>query len=317
MKKHKITLVTLGVCWALISKQTLAACTTPNDFTTAKITASADISLDVPRDTPYGTTVFETVMGSAPSSKTITCSGQNNIGIIHNSAFSTHNTKGPLFELTGTGLSWYIRGSNGTKIDAFRDSISGIFSSTWTADTYTLGIVKTGEISEGAKVINGELARLSKAGVNIISFNTSMTINQKVVACKSPDVQVNMGENVQVSSIESASPPQIPFNINLLDCPSAINKIHFTIKANTAIIDAASGIVELTAGSTAEGVGLQLFTEQGTPLPIDKEQIFSDSTGNIGGNFQIPLKAAYYHKPGQPVRPGTADSSVTFIMTYL
>jgi major type 1 subunit fimbrin (pilin) len=277
-----------------------------------------DIKLDIPSDTPDGTTVYEKAMGSLPDSESYICNGKNNMGLIANPAFSTQATNGKLFAMPGTGLSWYIK-NDYVRLSSYYDYIStdnGV-SAVLGASTYTFGLVKTGPIPTSTKPLHGLIATYKKDSMVLIKFNLDLTIIHQSASCKSPDVQVNMGTEHTLSSINTAPLPKVAFNINLFDCPEAINKIHYTLKANTPVIDSRNGVVALSSDSTARGLGLQLFNESSHPIELDKSQVFTDYTGNTGGVFQIPLKAAYYRMPSESLRPGTANSSVTFIMTYL
>ncbi|MOA60471.1 hypothetical protein D3C78_1853600 [compost metagenome] len=61
-----------------------------------------------------------------------------------------------------------------------------------------------------------------------------------------------------------------------------------------------------------------------TPLALNKNHVFSDYV-TTGGNFTILLSARYYRTlpassggKGDPgVTPGTANTEVTFVMSYL
>ncbi|SDQ69120.1 major type 1 subunit fimbrin (pilin) [Pseudomonas sp. UC 17F4] len=297
-----------------------AICTPTSNFKTLILNSSlGDVKLDIPRDTPNGTTVYEKTMGSLGDTGTYDCSVSTNMGIIANPSLSTHATKGYLFELPGTGLSWFIKGGrNSNGLFSYDDRISNTTGSRYLeGDTYTLGLVKTGRIPTNTKIINGLLATYKKGDLELFKFYLDLTITHQSASCKSPDLQVNMGTDHTVSSLGAANPPRVAFNINLIDCPKTINKIHYMLKANTATIDASAGIVGLSTDSGARGVALQLFNDDNQPIQFDKNQVFTDSTGSIGGNFYIPLKAAYYRIPNESLTPGTANSSVTFIMSYL
>ncbi|UVL26260.1 MULTISPECIES: fimbrial protein [Pseudomonas] len=311
-------LFTLLLCASTSSMA--AICTPVSNFKTLILNSSlSDMKLDIPRDTPDGTTVYEQSMGSVGDTASYDCSVNTNMGLIANPSFSTHTTKGYLFAMPGTGLSWYIKsGDKNEGLPSYDDNVVTTTGSRYLMGaTYTLGLVKTGNIPTNTKPINGLLATYKKGDLELIKLYLNLTITHQSASCKSPDVQVNMGTDHTVSSLDTANTPKVAFNINLIDCPKAINKIHYTLKANTSIIDARAGIVELSADSIARGIGLQLFNENSQPIELEKSQVFTDSTGNSGGNFQIPLKAAYYRIPNESLTPGTANSSVTFIMSYL
>ena len=86
------------------------------------------------------------------------------------------------------------------------------------------------------------------------------------------------------------------------------------LKPNTQIVDAARSVVALDATSIAKGVGLQILDEGGKPAVLNKKIVFSGYE-TVGGNFSIPLKAAY-HQTGPVVEVGSANSSLTLVMSY-
>lgn len=318
MTPNNITWLLFTILLCASDSSMAAICKPLSGFETLLLNSSlGDIKLDIPRDTPNGTTLYEKTMGSVDRTGTFSCSARTNFGIVANPSFSTQATKGYLFEMPGTGLSWFIRNGQGIRISSYNYNVGTAMGLIYLgANTYTLGLVKTGSIPTNTKPIRGVLATYKMGEVDLVKFYLDLTITHQSSSCKSPDVQVNMGTDHTISSLADAM-PKVAFNINLIDCPKVINKIHYTFKANTAIIDAGAGIVGLSTDSGARGVGLQLFNDQNQPIELDKNQVFTNSTGNTGGNFQIPLKAAYYRIPNESLTPGTANSSVTFIMSYL
>lgn len=83
---------------------------------------------------------------------------------------------------------------------------------------------------------------------------------------------------------------------------------------NTDIVDATRAVVALDAGSTAKGVGLKLLDNAGNPVALKTPLQFS-AYDKLGGNFNILLQAAY-HQTAATVVPGTANTAVTFVMSY-
>ncbi|MDR0209576.1 MAG: fimbrial protein [Pseudomonas putida] len=82
------------------------------------------------------------------------------------------------------------------------------------------------------------------------------------------------------------------------------------------MIDAAQGVVGLNAKSSAVGIGLQIKGANGWPVPLNTPRTFTGyDTG--GGNFLIPFTASYYRLATESLRPGSANTEVTFIMSYL
>ncbi|MFJ2319171.1 fimbrial protein [Pseudomonas sp. NPDC087817] len=318
MMRNKTPLLLFVTCLFACCLANAANCTPYNSFKTQELkSAISNIKLDIPQDTPEGTIIYEQTIGTLGNSAYYRCLTASNSGLIANPSFSTHVTPGPLFAIPGTGLSWYMKGYGGYKVPFYDENIertTGDYVYKFGA-TYVLGLVKTGAIPSNTKEINGLLASYRHGGLDIMKFYVNISITHQSASCRSPDIKVNMGSDYTVSDIYEI-PPKVPFHIALLDCPKSINKIHYTFKPNTHVIDANMGIVELSRESSARGLGLQLFNDNNQPVALDKNQVFTDNTGNAGGSFQIPLKAAYYRIPTQSLEPGTANSSVTFIMSY-
>ncbi|WP_155950788.1 fimbrial protein [Pseudomonas taiwanensis] len=255
--------------------------------------STSKINLNIPRDTPNGTMVYESFLGSGKNEGSYHCTGPSNVGIIANPPLSNHATKGVLFEIPGTGLSWSV----GEK--SYNERITTTTGDLITGGSWNISLTKTGEITDTTKVLNGTLGTYRRDQLDIIKINVNLTLTQQAASCSSPDVQVNMGTTNTVSSVDSTTPNLVSYNINLFNCPKEINTIKYTLKANTPIIDADAGIVELTPDSTARGIGIQLFDGNDQPIKLDQVMTFTDYTSNSGGSVQIPLKAAYYRRPIQ------------------
>lgn len=132
--------------------------------------------------------------------------------------------------------------------------------------------------------------------------------------CSTPNVTVAMGtvQTKLFTSIGSKAALKL-FNISLLNCPSGIKTVSYQIDPVTPILDSANSVVALVP-STATGVGLQLMNSYGTRLQLSQPIPFT-SYSSSGGNFSIPLLAAYY-QTGSVVTPGPANTFLQFTMTY-
>lgn len=104
------------------------------------------------------------------------------------------------------------------------------------------------------------------------------------------------------------------FAINLNNCPSGINSIKYRLDPTTTIINPTKSVVTLQSSSTASGVGVQILDASSNPLPLGVDNVFSGYAAT-GGNYSIPLKAAYY-QTGYIAKGGSANTSLTFTMTY-
>lgn len=77
------------------------------------------------------------------------------------------------------------------------------------------------------------------------------------------------------------------------------------------------GIIKLNSGSTAIGVGLQVTDDNMVPVSLNTSLPFKEYS-STGGNFTIPLNARYFKiAGGSGITPGTANTEMTFVMSYL
>ncbi|AOX99061.1 hypothetical protein BJP62_00495 [Jeongeupia sp. USM3] len=94
-----------------------------------------------------------------------------------------------------------------------------------------------------------------------------------------------------------------------------MNLIKYQIDAVTNVIDSGNSVVALDAASTATGLGVQLLDDSSVPFPLGVARTMGSYSTATGGSYTIPLKARYY-KTAANVGPGSANSSMTFTMTY-
>ncbi|WP_222424515.1 fimbrial protein [Yersinia frederiksenii] len=181
-------------------------------------------------------------------------------------------------------------------------------------------LVKTGPISAGtvnsmtvAKApmfINEEWSTTLVNTINITSTRVT------VLSCTTPDVLVKLGTHdaSELAGMGSFS-AAVGFDIALNNCPAGINTITYQIDAITPILNAASSVVALDNSSTASGIGVQLLDGMGNPFPFAKPTQLMSYSGTTGGNYKIPLKARYYQTESR-LNPGTANTMMSFTMTY-
>jgi len=149
--------------------------------------------------------------------------------------------------------------------------------------------------------------------INLLTMPTEAVAQ----ACTTPDVSVFLDSpKTSVFSGKDSSSPVVAFDISLNECTEEMKAIHYQIDAVTPIIDHANAVIGLDASSTATGVGIQLLDGDGNPLVLGTKRPFTGYNATMGGNFKIPLRARY-RQTGNTVTPGSANSAVTFTMTYL
>lgn len=274
----------------------------------------------MPADLENDRTVYES-SHIARGTNNMTCSGITPIGLIINPALGPAPASGYTFPIKNSGLALQIFSSYAEPkytINVFGERTIG---NTNVSPTYGVRFVyrfvKIGTIKHGT-VIGPFTVGVIKYGT-MVSHNVTMTGSLIISAssCKTPDVSVNMGDYVasEVTGSRGHTQP-VNFDIALNACPEGINRVTYSLQANTPVIDSESGLVALDGASGAKGVGLRIMDGDGTPLALDKAHAFS-AYDVQGGDFKIPLSAAYIHLEDQPLGFGTANTSMTFTMSYL
>jgi len=82
-------------------------------------------------------------------------------------------------------------------------------------------------------------------------------------------------------------------------------------------LDAANGVLALSSGSKATGVGIQLLKSDGQPAQLGTPWQIADSPSSQARspNFSVPLSARYY-QAAATAKPGTANGTATFTIIY-
>ena len=291
-----------------------------NPLTPSEVLLKGPGVISMPADFENDRTVYES-FHLARETNNITCSGITPIGLIINPALGPAPASGYTFPIKNSGLALQIFSSYAEPkytINVFGERTIG---NTNVSPTYGVRFiyrfVKIGTIKHGT-VIGPFTVGAIKYGT-MISHNVTMTGSLIISAssCKTPDVSVNMGDYVasEVTGSRGQTHP-VNFDIALNACPEGINRVTYSLQANTPVIDRGNGLVSLDATSGAKGVGLRIMDGDGTPLALDKAHVFS-AYDVQGGDFKIPLSAAYIRLEDQPLGFGTANTSMTFTMSYL
>jgi len=323
---HSLLKLALAAVLALffVNQGAWASCAAGStQTTTVQVLSGSSGKLNVPRSAPVGTTVWTSPTMTLPA-VSVACSGQAygvhatslaasgtaniyqtdipylGLQIVEVTSFTTVNTAAtrwttPAFNFTGSLSPSYqvslvvIAPVSGN----LSSSLSGPIARDYISDSAT------------ALVNARELHRLQLA-----SFNTQVTGN---APCTTSNVTVNLGnhgasEFAGVGSTTAAT----SFTIELKNCPAGMRRIAYQIDpATTVVPGTGSSVVTLNAGSTATGVGVQLLDGTGAPIAVASQLTIGDS----GGSYTIPLKARYY-KTTPTVGAGSANSAMTFTITY-
>ncbi|WP_248132009.1 fimbrial protein [Pseudomonas sp. B329] len=146
------------------------------------------------------------------------------------------------------------------------------------------------------------------------NFNASWQgdINASASTCSVGNVNVNLGSHASSVFVNTGDKsPAVPVVVNVT-CRRATPDVGIKIDPVFLTVNASNGIFSLDPGSSATGIGVQLMTQNGTPvnldLPIKNSTVAATS-------FSFPLQAAFI-KTGATVRSGSARSSLRTTITY-
>lgn len=278
----------------------------------ASLTAN---SLVIPQDAPIGTVIYEDSLQK--EELIFTCTSSFRYGLVMNPALgvpSNDNT----YPLGKTGLSFRIKTPN-PNIQTMPPPFT-ISKGTYTTNggTYTLQVLKSAELSSQSVASAGYLGQFQADDLMFIKFNLLKPITLNTASCQTPAVSVQMGDDYRLEEFTKSgdTPRVIKFNIALNQCQRGIKKVTYQLKASTTVIDQQKGVVALNTGSTAKGIGLQLMNDAGQPIALGTTYPFN-GFNSTGTEFKIPLSAAYYRLADGKLEAGTANTEVTFIMSYL
>jgi type 1 fimbria pilin len=309
---YRKTLVTLGALIPLcIMGEANADCYFKPNYKAETITITPPESIFVPRNTPNGTVIYTSAYVSPSNETYVRCDGDN-IGVKNlvgdppinpasNSIFPIGNT--------GLGFRWKISSNYLAPygvLQGYDIAVAG--------GVYAFELVKIGPVMEGAEVPAADVATYAAGSINPMA---TMNLTHRIVVtpqtCTTSDVPVLMGtqKTSGFSGINTRLLP-VPFSIKLNACPMGIKSVKYRLDPNTKF-DQTTSVVDLSTGSTAKGVGVQILDNSNNPTPLGVDNVSGYSPGS--SNFSIPLKAAYY-QTGSSVTGGSANTSLTFTMTY-
>lgn len=181
-------------------------------------------------------------------------------------------------------------------------------------------LIVTGPVSPGT-ITSSNLpqARMTIDGSPVIyNLTTSGSVTIVAQSCTTPNVLVNLGIH-SISEFPPTAGPinttPVSFNIQLNSCSPGMSSIKYTIDATTPITNPSQGVVALNSGSTANGIGVRVTDSNNIRIQYGTPYTLS-SYLTAGGNYTIPLKAAYYRTGTAPIQPGSANTSLTFTMLY-
>ncbi|UVL26846.1 fimbrial protein [Pseudomonas donghuensis] len=305
---------------------TFAACDFYEGHSQKQIIISIPSALSIPRDAANNTIIYESPPVTFTGNASYTCSSAFTSGIINNLG---NNSSENYFPIGNTGLSWqwiyqgtpYIGFGGGSS----RSPGGYGFNNT----THFLRIIKTGNISTGTTIPAGTIGfvQVESAALRPLAMTIDKSSTVIPQSCETPNFAVEMGEyNLSTFSQYGNSTEAKSFSIKLNNCPSGIKKVTYSFFANpaTPAWNPSLGIVELNKNSTAKGIALQILDSNLEPVQFGATYTYSEYAID-GGNYSIPMNARYIRtlpsgSSGQydsGMSAGTANSEITFIMSYL
>ena len=281
-------------------------------------------TLSVPRDTPDNTIIYQATTKTFQGNSSYKCATEHKWGVKNN--VGTDSTTSYIFPIKSSGLAWQWI-FNGNPIRGAGAGTEGAGGYGYNGSTHSLRLLKIAPLKGDLTIPAGDIGYHQVGTLQPLAMRLSKTVSIVAQSCETPDVNVEMGQyDLGAFSDIGDTSKATAFNILLNNCPSGINKVVYSLAPNptTPAWDAGQGIIELNQTSTAKGIALQILDGNQTPLELNKDHVFSDYT-STGGNFRIPLSARYYRilpasnggKNDSGVRPGTANSEVSFVMSYL
>ncbi|WP_342244944.1 fimbrial protein [Pseudomonas sp. OTU5201] len=321
MKVTKILAALLVVWMPSISS---ANCEFYNGHSQQLININIPPTLSIPRDAPNNSVLYESAPQTFNGAASYKCSSDFKKGVKNN--LGGDSPTSTVFPIGTSGLSWQWI-VDGTRHGGFGSSTGKAGGYGFNGTTHSLRIIKTGNITSGTTLTAGIMGFIQRGAIQPLVMTITNSSSIVLQSCETPDVKVEMKEhNLSLfKSFESYTTPKT-FSIKLNNCPSGISKVAYSLSANpmAPAWNPALGIVELNKSSTAKGIALQVLDSKLEPIQLDKTYIFSEYASS-GGNFSIPMNARYIrtlpsgsagqYDPGMSA--GTANTEVTFIMSYL
>ncbi|MGO1070452.1 fimbrial protein [Lysobacter sp. CA199] len=184
-----------------------------------------------------------------------------------------------------------------------------------------LELIKIDEAGSGGAVRGADLPSLvyrgdGEAGIAArIVFGGAIAV--RAATCNTPNLRVAL-DPVSPAALATvgASAGAKDFDLRLNACPPGIARISYRLDPLGGVADAAASVVALDADASARGLGIQIRDRERRPLAFGVNHLLQAEGIADGGDFRIPLQAAYYRSDAQPPTPGRVSASLTFTISY-
>lgn len=160
--------------------------------------------------------------------------------------------------------------------------------------------------------INGQTVPNTN-GVTTAKVTLSFIAVRQTCKVSTQTVRVSMGKvgASSASSINQQIGEMKSFNIDL-DCDANTKNAALLLEASS-VQNSSLGVIGLNKiSNSAQGVGVQILNDDGTPFPLNKAKSLKSP---LSGSITVPLKARYF-QTGNSITPGVANATATFTVVY-
>lgn len=227
--------------------------------------------------------------------------------------------------LVGTANNQFAPGDNNyVPFEAYLKDTKGSEMLLNNSLVHSIQLYKIGEIPAGVHNIDTTLFTAStNPGGQFMEFRllSRVVSNPCTIPKTSAPADVYLGSwpKSKFKSIGYTTDP-VEFSINLTDCqPDSAGKTNVVVKLEgsngSSSIKPEQGVFSLIpTGKQAKGVGIQVLTADGAPMPlgIEKEMTLLNAR-----ELQLGFKANYYQThPADQVQAGDANGALKFTISY-
>ena len=305
-------------------------------------------SITVGRDVPVGTEIYRGSFHGTPTVLHIICGAGNNdrarrfISLPHPRSSYVHPTYGSnVYEtgVPGVGVVVWVGGRAVPIVDVVNTPPGTAYliaAQRW----FDFSLIKTGPVA-GGTVRGADIPpfdyRIGDNQLLIQAGRFTGALNIVAQTCVTPNVTQPLG-NFTLDALKGVgtTTPTVEVDVALNQCPAFFgqrrndvnnepgapglsvtpNAINFQIDPTGAVLDAARGVIALSAGG-ATGMGVQILDRNGNPVAFGRKLPSNLVLNTLsGGSYTLKLGARYY-QVNATTTPGAANASVTMTLEYL
>lgn len=181
---------------------------------------------------------------------------------------------------------------------------------------YDVKVIKTSEqtgVGEIAPIVVKNAGNGSSIDLGVFTLTGTIGASGCTISDENKNLDIPMGD-YPITDFKGPGSATAPVDFQLsLNCPTVGTSVKVTTTSNGGAQNAANGVLNLSNGSTATGLGLQLLKSDGTtPLPLNTQIDFGKTT-----TAETTYKLyARYLQVAETVTSGTANAMATFTLNY-